>query len=191
MLYNRQDLEKRVKSQQITKYASILEFAQIQKSFNATKTYDVFLSHSFLDAEYIKVIKDDFEKLGLVVYVDWIDDAQLSRDKVSKETADILRTRMKQCKSLFYVTTTNYQNSIWMPWELGYFDALKDKVAIVPVLSSSQSDDKYTGAEYLGLYYYVSINPSNGTQAIFINKSENEYVSYKEWIEGKQPYIHK
>lgn len=34
---------------------------------------------------------------------------------------------MRQCKSLFFVTTTNATNSKWMPWECGYFDGLDSK----------------------------------------------------------------
>lgn len=191
MLYNVQDLAKRSKSKGITKQASLLEFAQIHKSFNKLKTYDIFLSHSFLDAEYIKIIKDDLEELGLTVYVDWIEDGQLNRENVTRETADTLRQRMRQCKTLFYVTTENYQKSKWMQWELGYFDALKEKVAILPVVSTPKGNDEYTGTEYLGLYYYVSINKTKGTNetTIYINRSNSEYTTFKEWILGGEPRL--
>jgi hypothetical protein len=37
-----------------------------------------------------------------------------------------------------------------MPWELGYFDALKRHVAIVPIVKTS--DASFKGTEFVGLY---------------------------------------
>ncbi|TGS08549.1 outer membrane beta-barrel protein, partial [Mesorhizobium sp. M1C.F.Ca.ET.187.01.1.1] len=37
-------------------------------------------------------------------------------------TAELLRTRMRQSKTLIYVHSNNSPGSRWMPWELGFFD---------------------------------------------------------------------
>lgn len=129
------------------------------ESFSEAKNYDIFLSHSIKDEELVLGIKSIFEDLSYTVYVDWIDDPQLNRSKVTPETAAILRHRMSSSKSLLYVTTENAENSKWMPWECGYFDGLKEKVAIVPVKASAVSS--YSGQEYLGLYPYCVKEKSN------------------------------
>lgn len=49
----------------------------------------------------------------------------MSRNQVSKETANTLRNRMRQFKSLLYAVSNNSLNSKLMPWELGYFDGIK------------------------------------------------------------------
>lgn len=151
------------------------------RSFNTYKTYDVFLSHSFKDADIILGLKDYLETvLKLTVYVDWIDDKQLDRSKVNRETADLLRKRMSRCKSLFYAVSINSQESRWMPWELGYFDGLKNgKVAIVPI--AKNSNDLFTGEEYLQLYQTVQIenNPDLGYKAYIEHKGND----IKKWIE--------
>lgn len=67
-----------------------------------SSTFDVFLSHSYDDAEVILGVKKIMESLGLKVYVDWIDDAGLDRGKVTRETAAILRLRMRNSLSLVY-----------------------------------------------------------------------------------------
>jgi len=75
----------------------------------------------------------------------------VSRDNVTSETADLLRKRMKQSKSLIYIATQNSTESKWMPWELGYFDGFSDgSVAVLPLLENSSSS--FVGQEYLGLY---------------------------------------
>ena len=122
-----------------------------QKNCKETDRFDVFLSHAMLDADLVLGIKVLLEREGRKVYVDWVDDQALERDLVTAKTADVLRKRMVQSESLLYVATENATKSKWMPWELGYFDGLKNGgVAILPVLD--KSDAPFEGQEYLGLY---------------------------------------
>jgi hypothetical protein len=121
------------------------------RRFSAEKQYDIFLSHSFDDAELILGVKKLIEELGLTVYVDWVEDSSLDRSNVTAKTAAILRARMRTCSSLVYAHSTNSTSSVWMPWELGYFDGFKpSQVWIFPLVSTS--DNEFTNQEYLGLY---------------------------------------
>jgi hypothetical protein len=121
------------------------------RRFSPTSHYDVFLSHSYQDADAIHGVRSIMESHGLAVYVDWIDDATLDRAKVSPKTAHVLRERMSASSCLVYAHSANASQSVWMPWELGYFDALKPRhVWILPLVSDS--DTEYRGQEYLGLY---------------------------------------
>jgi hypothetical protein len=146
------------------------------------KTYNIFLSHSIRDAELILGMKGVFEDMGYSVYVDWIEDPQLDRTKVTSATAEKLRQRMNSSKSLFFVTTSNADSSKWMPWECGFFDGRKEKVAIVPIQTSSASNS-YTGQEYLGLYpYIVKQNSSQNKETLWVRKSNSSYVAYDAWV---------
>ncbi len=130
-------------------YAGLLnENVTIQES----KTeFDIFLSHSMQDAEVILGIYRILEKKGYSVYVDWLIDKQLDREKVTASTAQTLKNRMNQSNALVYIATSNSSRSKWMPWELGYFDGIKpDQISILPVLEDANS--KFDGQEYLGLY---------------------------------------
>ena len=145
------------KQTNIYKNASMI-LAEEYKSFNSYKTYDIFLSHSSKDSELILGLKKYLEEnFKLSVYVDWIEDKQLDRSKVNKKTAETLRGRMKNCKSLIYATSENsigVNGSRWMPWELGYFDGLKrGKVAVMPI--QDNRSDEFKGEEYLQLYDLV------------------------------------
>jgi hypothetical protein len=134
----------------ISKSASQI-LTEDSRRFSSTDTYDVFLSHSYQDADLIHSIKTLIESLSLRVYVDWIDDAGLDRTEVTRGTAKVLRERMKSCSSLVYVHSSNAKESVWMPWELGYFDGFKPgHVWILPLVS--ERDSEFTGQEYLGLY---------------------------------------
>lgn len=121
------------------------------RAFDAALHYDIFLSHSFDDAEVIYGIKKMIEALSLSVYVDWIDDPKLDRTKVTVKSAAVLRERMKACSSLVYAHSANSSNSAWMPWELGYFDGMKPgQVWILPLVANY--DSEFKEQEYLGLY---------------------------------------
>jgi hypothetical protein len=127
--------------------------SELRKSAKAPLTahFDVFLSHSSEDAQVIVGVKALLEADGLSVYVDWLEDRQLDRRRVTPATAQLLRTRMGSCGYLLYASSRSSSNSKWMPWELGYFDGKRpNSVGILPIVGSSR--DSFVGLEYLGLY---------------------------------------
>ena len=132
--------------------------SEIRKSAatDLSTTFDVFLSHSFLDADLVVGIKELLEGQGLSVYIDWVEDQQLNRTQVTAKTAGILRTRMRNSRSLIFATSSTSSGSKWMPWELGYFDGFRpNHAAIFPLVKTSGSG--FPGQEYLGLYPYVEV----------------------------------
>lgn len=123
----------------------------------AKDSFDIFLSHSSRDKELVIGAKKLIEDRGYTVYVDWIDDAELDRAAVDRERADHLRRRMRQCESLFYAHTPNAALSRWCPWELGFFDGLRQperRVFVFPIL---RAGEPYKGQEYLALYDTVDL----------------------------------
>lgn len=163
--------------------------AEASASFTTTRTYDIFLSHSIRDAELILGMKGILEDLGYSVYVDWIEDPQLNRTKVTPATADKLRQRMNSSRSLFYVTTANSDTSRWMPWECGYFDGKKEKAAIVPI-QKAPIDNSFSGQEYLGLYPYVVRQPdTTNKEVLWVRKSNSQYIDYNTWVSTPNSHI--
>lgn len=155
------------------------------KGQNSLNNYDVFLSHSVNDAQIVLGVKNWLEKNGMKVYVDWIDDRQLDRSKVTSETAETLRTRMRQSSSLIYIATDNSSQSKWMPWELGYFDGYSSgKVAILPVLDYEY--ETFSGQEYLGIYPLVQSFGSSGDSFYGLKKGfvhiNRKYVFLENFI---------
>lgn len=177
------------------------------------ESFDIFLSHSYNDKKIIPALKKELEKMGYTVYVDWITDSLLSRDEVNSKTAEILQIRMNQSKCLVYATSDNSKKSRWMPWELGYFDGIKTKmVGILPIKKENNNfQDDFQGEEYLGLYFYITIDKlskellhtvmamernalqnmkeeMNKITKLFIQNTNNKFVLFDEWLKGKQPY---
>jgi len=159
----------------------------IYESVASTKDYDkfdIFMSHSLLDAELVVGIKTLLEEKGLKVYVDWQEDPELSREDVTKETAATLRKRMKQSKSMIYVATDNASQSRWMPWEVGFFDAFSNGcVAILPLLEYAHATFK--GQEYLGLYPLVTNDTyANGAKDVFVEEKGDRWTTLRSFSNG-------
>lgn len=158
-----------------------------KKSADVSKTYDIFLSHSYHDARIIKALRDELVDAGFTVYVDWIEDNTLSRDHVSKFTAEVIRGRMNRCRSLLYATSDSAKKSVWMPWELGYMDGLKNRrVAVAPIVEESEKNNEFKGREYLGIYPYLDLTG----EKFYIHESNQKWVGFKRWISGDNPEQH-
>jgi len=181
-LYSLSELSRNFQNSAQSRYASI-NLSESSKSFSGA--YDIFLSHSSLDAEIVSSIKQHIESvMGFSVYVYWINDPSLT-SAVTKANAQIIKSRMDACKSLIYAFTDNSVKSKWMPWELGYFDGKKNKVAILPISSESTSSDSFLGQEYLGLYPYITKNGSSlspNKEILWIHDSADTYVTFRGWL---------
>lgn len=147
------------------------------------KNFDIFLSHSYIDKELVFGAKVLLEEQGKSVYVDWIEDQELDREKIDERTAHRLRVRMRQSDALFYAYSVNSTNSRWMPWELGYFDGLKGKVAVFPIVD--EGSNNFLGQEYLNLYPYVDIT----SRTIWLHADSYRYVDYSQWMSGRDPRL--
>lgn len=182
--------EKRSRNSRGYRYFSATEALNEGRITDSTQLYDIFLSHSSLDNELIAGLKLILEDMGLKVYVDW-NDKQLDPTNVTPETAAVLRERMKQCKSLLYAFSENASKSKWMPWELGYFDALKNsRVAVLPI--SKNNKYSYKGSEFVGLYYFIQFDKISGTNkdAIWVYDGVEKYVIFDSWLKGYNPFKH-
>jgi hypothetical protein len=126
---------------------------ELRKSASTPRSqrFDVFLSHSRLDADVIVGVKTLIEAGGLSVYVDWIEDPQLDRRNVTPATADALRGRMRTSETMVFATSESSPASKWMPWELGFFDGQKPgHIGILALVR--QAGAQFRGQEYIGLY---------------------------------------
>ena len=157
MLYDNEPMLKLADAAAHERHANaVLE--KLAKTLGASPvpTFDIFLSHAYADAHLILGIYYGLTRTKFSVYVDWIYDPQLNRNSVNAKTANTVRGRIKQSKSLLFVTTPNSPASKWMPWECGVMDGYKGKVAILPVIT--QQPQTYQGQEYLGICPYIDSN---------------------------------
>ncbi|MFC7377732.1 toll/interleukin-1 receptor domain-containing protein [Brevundimonas sp. GCM10030266] len=150
--------------------------------------YDIFLSHSMRDAGLVLGVKKILEASGKTVYVDWIEDPELDRNAISVGTAETLRKQMRKSDSCFYLHSRHSRTSLWMPWELGFFDGMNGNVAILPLIPPNGHLD-FSGQEYLELYPKVDFTDISSSPNIYINKSAKTetaavFKRYDDWKTG-------
>ena len=163
------------------------------KNFSAKdktrSTFDIFLSHSFLDKEEVEGLYLELSNTGFSVYVDWIIDPHLDRSNVTKESANLVRTRMQSSRSLLLGISENAAVSKWMPWELGYVDGHTKACAIIPVTKKQTSPNSYRAVEYLSLYPFISKKSDNqGKDRLWVIEEADSYIVIEDWIIGKKPF---
>lgn len=174
----------------LTASASTLVLKAAARS--ASGPFDIFLSHSFLDADVIIGLKRLFEAQGQTVYVDWIDDAEVDRTKVSPDTAALVQRRMASSRSLVYATSRSSKRSRWMPWELGYFDGIKgaDQITICPIETGTDRAAAFVGEEYLGLYKTMEkINWNGSWRPSAVRPSRTQVQRIAKFVDGTGEYV--
>lgn len=153
--------------------------------------YDIFLSYSYHDKEYALKLCQLLEINGFSVYID-LNDNSLDRNNVNGDTAKKIANKMDKCKSLIYLYSKASSISKWCPWELGYVSGKKNfRCAKVPLVQNSV-DKNYEKQEYLEMYPMIDYEKEKNSSSYFfwVNDSENKYIKLKEWINGKNPFVH-
>lgn len=119
---------------------SLNESQQIElRSFSQTaawsdsKKFDIFLSYNIADKAVVEGIYYYLSKLGYKVYLDSIIDPDLNRNFVTRQTAEKIRKRLKNSRSLIFAASKGASLSKWMTWELGVVDGNTSKCMLLPV----------------------------------------------------------
>jgi TIR domain len=117
--------------------------------------YDVFLSHAARDATQVDALCAEMRALDLRVYIDRFDDRLPTREAVNRETANMLRMRMRACRMLVLAVTEHSASSYWIPWELGFFDGAAGEIFVLPLTDNVRKAGK--GIEFLDLYRWLEL----------------------------------
>ena len=170
----------RLSARGMTRFAANAEMLKESRAFTPTKTYDVFISHRTSDAELVWGLKTVIEAEGLSTYIYWAENPSVVTQPVTRDTADGLREKMRSCRALIYADTPAAASSKWMPWELGYVDGYRERVAIFPVAQGTATATTYNGQEYLGIYPWVRESSVAGRLAVV---DRSMFINFlKEWV---------
>lgn len=120
-----------------------------KKAFSQTS---IFLSHSHYDSVYVKDVVVFLSKLGVSVYVDWMDDTMPK--ETSGKTAALLKQKIKENSKFLFLATNQSIESKWCNWEIGFGDAHKyvNNIALLPL---ADDNIEWKGNEYLLIYPYI------------------------------------
>lgn len=165
----------------INEQASIIRKAQARSPQGST-----FLSHSSKDVDLLPGVVAILERHGAVVYIDKKDESL--PPTTSRETATILRGRIRQSHKFLLLTTINSKESQWMPWELGLADGYKSpqNTAIFPGVDTA-ADRTWAEREYLGVYDRVVYGDLQGhPRPLFMvyNQEKHTATELSAWLKA-------
>jgi hypothetical protein len=158
--------------------------------------YDIFLSQAIWDAEIVLGVYDLLTSAGYSVFCDWIEAPDTDRSQVTPANAALIRAAMGVSDTLLFLDTEGAVQSLWMCWELGWFDGGRGPVAVLPVLG--EGERYYRGREFLGLYPYVEVDEDGrlkivrpgvaGPTGIMMFEAPN-WRSFESWRSDPRDYM--
>ncbi|MFH1051037.1 MAG: toll/interleukin-1 receptor domain-containing protein [bacterium] len=136
----------------------------------------IFLSHSHLDKELAKGLKNYLYSLNINLYIDWLDSSM--PPNTNKETAEKIKKKIIECDHFMLLATNNAIKSRWVPWELGIADIAKtsNNISLIPIVNENEV---FLGSEYLTLYNYICDLPS---EIIVLQPNSIYYYKIKDWL---------
>jgi hypothetical protein len=161
------------------------EFRKALTESRYGKSTSIFLSHSHYDQEVIKEAVVFFRKLGVNIYIDWMDDSMPVA--TSGTTADRLKKKIKESNKFILLATNNAIASKWCNWELGLGDADKydRNICIFPLADPS---GVWKGSEYLQIYPSIDKKTySYGRSEYFIVFPDGRKLTLTEWLKSHTP----
>jgi len=115
------------------------------------REYELFISHAKRDEQAVAAFRRKLDALkGVKSFVDWIDAPERDRTNVSVKTAAWLRDTMGRSRAMVLLLSEHSAQSFWVQWELGYFDALRGHVFLVPLDPGAREAIKQQ--QYFDLY---------------------------------------
>ena len=108
------------------------------------KSFDYFISHSFMDNDLVIIIKKHFNKLNYHIYCDWLSDTDFLKRKYAGEyTKIILKKRIEQSKKILFLRTNNVQDEMnnyfseWVQMEIEYAHKLNKEIECIDLKNNS------------------------------------------------------
>lgn len=165
----------------LTEQASVLRTASARSPAGST-----FLSHSSKDQDLVVGATIVLQNHGAVVYIDEIDPEM--PPYTTDETANLLKSRIKQSSRFVLLTSKNSKGSRWVPWELGVADGYKGlgQIALFPS-SDDLHDSTWASWEYLGLYRRIVWGQMKGSDQdiwMVLNHKANTATPLRKWLTG-------
>jgi nucleoside 2-deoxyribosyltransferase len=128
--------------------------------------YKVFLSHSSVDAEWVRWIATSAEQVGIEVYL-YEHDPQ-----PGQLVAEKIETDIQSCDALVVLLTGSSESSPYVQQEIGYAKALKK--VVVPLVQPGVSKERLAmlqGIEYIQ-FDFQNPQPGLGTLLEYLQKAK-------------------
>jgi hypothetical protein len=155
----------------------------IRDELPLNEEFDVFVSHSSSDLEFIKkvILFLKYSKGGINAYVDWLDPSM--KRETDAQTAQNIKRRIKKANKFIYVVTHESLKSVWCSWEIGYADRDKgtNKIAILAI---KPNNGRWKCYEYLQQYPWISYDIKDKIFKVY--SPNGDTITLSDWLHTKE-----
>lgn len=156
----------------------------LRKAITNVDAPHVFLSHSHQDKELARSAKTMLARFGMGAYIDWEDPEMLAA--TSTLTARSLKAKIRRSSKFVMLASVSGLRSLWVPWELGYADGVK-QLSDIAIFPAANDTGEWPGNEYVGLYSCIEFGKNSNTgeegPAVF-EPEESTGVWLGDWFSG-------
>ena len=153
--------------------------SEARRRYKYSYEVSIFLSHKHSEKDIIEKVIVLLDKLGVYVYVDWLDYAMPATTNGS--TAKRIKQKIKEMDKFILLATESAIASKWCNWELGIGDAHKyfKNIAVMPI--TEKEEGKYSGNEYLQIYPIITSKYYYSTGTYYV-EFKGKKIKLEEWI---------
>lgn len=140
------------------------------------KKVDLFIAHSYKNADKMLNLKVNLNMLGFSIYLDWINDkAALKRTLFGRDSIEILNKRIELSKFVLFVLTpeSTALNGVYYD-ECKYADTIEKEVLVLQLENTDKYPDflsKYKRIININKNYYVIDNENRILLGNYINNT--------------------
>ena len=146
---------------------------------NEKRGFDVFVSHSSHDREFIRkvLLFLKYCKGGINGYVDW-QDPDMEHETDARTALDI-KSRILHSRKVIYVVTSESLKSVWCSWEIGFADSCKG-VNDVAILAVKPNNGYWKNHEFLQQYPWITYDQER--HFFMVTMTNGDRITLFEWL---------
>lgn len=127
------------------------------KAVNDTQLqrYDIYLCHSSRDTSEVIQVKNYIEsKESKTVCALDMNSRLTANGGLDSQTIEFIKEKLNSSNELYLLLSNNTTDSVWLSWQIGYFESLKPKnIKTFSVIEESKQEVlSFKGKEFFGLY---------------------------------------
>jgi len=158
------------------------------ESHTGKSQFDFYVSPSNVETELIIGTALSLEDCGYSVCLDGYREHDSTDRRITQERGKELRSVMERCLGMIILTTSAKSDSIWLPWECGFFEGKKSRIAVLPITPANS--DIYRGEGYLGLYPFITrYQTQNQKTQLVVKFGTKVYCTLSNWLAGGEGLI--
>jgi hypothetical protein len=146
--------------------------------------FDIFLAHPGLGLSVLYRVVRTIDLMGYGVYIDTHTLNDTSCRVPGDDSLAFLKKMLGRCRCLLYVAPDESTLAPLSSWQLGYFDCLRGRAAVLPVLKKDTNRLGFSGRGVLGEYPFAAVARAMGEDhdSLWVMRDPKRHLDLEYWF---------